>query len=219
MNVSRTCWARGLTFLVCPLFLFAAWFVAAHTGWPSPRAVPFPGDVANLATKELFAGQLLTDLFATLARTMVGVAIATAVGTATGAMLGRSRRAWRAVEPTVDFLRAIPPLLVFPLLLLGLGYGDPARVVAVVFGTTGTVLIHVASGVARVPPERRDIAHLAGLRGIRAFRLLYFWEALPSLLTGVRIALTQGLVIVTATEMLLGARSGLGARALQAQLA
>lgn len=40
----------------------------------------------------------------------------------------------------------------------------------------------------------------------------------PGLSTGVRIALAQALVIATATEMLLGARHGLGTRALEAQL-
>lgn len=212
-------WTFGLWVAACPLLLLVAWTVAAYTGWPSPRAVPFPGEVADLAGDEMLAGALWRDLGATMARVGIGVGIATVIGTGLGAALGRSRRAWRAVEPTVDFLRAVPPLLVFPLLLLGFGYGDHARVVAVIFGTTGTVLIHVAGGLAHVPPGRSDMARLAGLRGWRAFQLLYFWETLPSLLTGVRIALTQGLVIATATEMLLGARSGLGARALQAQLA
>ncbi len=208
----------GWRVLLVPAVLLAAWALAAAVGWPSARAVPSPRAVGALAVDELVGGRLWRDLLATLARAGVGVALATVFGVLVGTMVGRSERAWRAVEPSVDFMRAIPPLLVFPLLLLGLGYNDRARVAAVVFGTAGTVLIHVAASIARAPRARRDMVALAGLRGLEAFRVLYLWELLPGLLTGVRIALTQGLVIATATEMLLGARTGLGARALQAQL-
>lgn len=204
--------------VVGPIALLAAWAIAAAVKWPSARAVPSPVDVAALARDELLAGALWRDVLATVARAVTGVALATAAGVALGVAVGRTPRARRAAEPTIDFLRAIPPLLVFPVLLLGFGYGDRARVAAVTFGTCGIVAVHVAAALARAPAARRDIARLAGLRGARAFRLLYGPELLPGLLTGVRIALAQGLVIATATEMLLGARTGLGARALQAQL-
>lgn len=209
---------RAWPALIPPAVLIVAWAVAARAGWPNPRAIASPGAVLALAGTQATADGLWRDLLATVARAATGVAIATALGAATGVLLGRSQRAWRAVEPTVDFVRAVPPVLVFPLLLLALGYGNQARIAAVVFGTTGTVVIHVAFATARIPAARLNVARLAGLRGWRALRVLYVWEVMPGLITGVRIALAQALVIAAATEMLLGARHGLGSRALEAQL-
>ncbi|MBZ0236729.1 MAG: ABC transporter permease subunit, partial [Deltaproteobacteria bacterium] len=148
-----------------------------------------------------------------------GVAIATVLGGVVGIVLGAARGAWRAAEPTVELLRAIPPILTFPLFLLALGYGERSRLAAIVFGTTGIILFHVATGLARAPRERAEAVRLAGLRGWDAFAQLHVHEALPALVTGVRVALAAGLVIAVVTEMLIGARHGLGARALDAQLA
>lgn len=211
----RGCAAR----LVAPVLLVGAWALAAHAGWPSPRAVPSPGEVLALAARELGTERAWLDLTATLTRVLVGVAIATAIGGSVGIVLGAARGAWHAAEPTVELLRAIPPILTFPLFLLALGYGEHSRLAAIVFGTTGIVLFHVATGLARAPRERAEAVRLAGLRGWDAFAQLHLHEAMPALVTGVRVALPAGLVIAVVTEMLIGARYGLGARALDAQLA
>lgn len=207
-----------LAVLWAPALLLAAWTACAWARWPSPRAIPSPGAVAACAARELTGQVVWLDLGATMLRVAIGVGIAAVVGGALGLVLGIARRTWRASEPSVEFLRSIPPILTFPLFLLALGYGESARIATIVFGTTGIVLLHVASGVARAPRERREAVQLAGLRGLDAVVQLHGREALPGFLLGIRIALAAGLVIAVVTEMLIGARHGLGARALDAQL-
>lgn len=166
--------------------------------------------------RELAAPTLWLDVGATLARLLVGVSIAALAGWLLGLALGRSAKVWRWFEPLVDFGRAIPPVLAFPLCLVLFGYTETARVAAIVFGTTGIVLLHVASGLSRAPAARRDTARLAGLRGLTLVLRVDVFEALPSLFLGVRIALTAGLIISVVSEMLVGCEHGLGARALDA---
>ena len=167
--------------------------------------------------RELAGPMLWLDVGATLARLLVGVAIATVVGWALGLALGRSERVWRRVEPLVDFVRAIPPVLAFPVCLILFGYSEQARVAAIVFGTTGIIVLHVASGLARAPVARRDTARLAGLRGLGLVLRVDVFETLPSLLLGARIALTAGLIVSVVSEMLVGCEHGLGARAVAAR--
>lgn len=204
--------------MAVPAAFLLAWSACAHAGWPSARAVPRPGDVLALALREMSARDLWLDLVATLGRVAAGVTLATVAGGALGVLVGRSRALWRAVEPSVDFLRAVPPLLVFPIFLLALGYGDGARVAAIAFGTAPTVMLHVAGGIACIPSGREETVRLAGIRGVAAVRVLYAWEVVSPLVTGVRIAVALGLVIAVVTEMVVGAAHGLGARALDAQL-
>lgn len=205
--------------LIAPTLLVGAWALAAWAAWPTPRAVPAPGAVLAHAARELGTGRAWLDLAATVLRVAVGVGAAAVLGGVLGVALGAARSVWRAAEPTVELLRAIPPILTFPLFLLALGYGEASRLAAIVFGTTGIVLFHVAAGLARAPRERREAVRLAGVRGLDAFLQLHLFEALPALITGVRVALATGMVIAVVTEMLIGARHGLGARALDAQLA
>lgn len=200
--------------LIAPAALVALWLAASLARWPSPRALPTPGAFAATALAELRGPTIWRDLGATLARLGAGLAIAVLAGALLGLVLGGTARRWRAAAPTVDFVRAVPPILTFPLFLLALGYGESARVASVAFGTFGIIVLHVADGLARPHQARTDTVRLAGLTGARAFVHLYAWEALPSLLVSVRVALAAGLVIVVVTEMVIGADYGLGARAL-----
>jgi NitT/TauT family transport system permease protein len=205
--------------LVGPASLLLLWLLAWWAGWPGARLVPGPHEVV-MAGFSAFAGtQLWRDLGATVARVVAGVSIALCAGTAAGMLLGRATHVWQAARPTLDFLRTVPPILVFPLFLLGLGYGEGARIAAIALGTSGIVALHVGEALARAPRERTEIVRLSGLRGWQAFRRFHLWQAMPALLQAARLALAVGLVIAVVTEMLIGAQSGLGARALEAQLA
>ena len=118
---------RLVLVLALPLALLGLWLALALLGWPGPRLLPAPAVVASLALHELTHAALWRDVGATLARVVIGVGLASALGASLGFALGRSRR-WRAAsEPSVDFVRSIPPILTFPLFLLGLGYGERAR--------------------------------------------------------------------------------------------
>ncbi len=197
--------------------LLAAWGLASAI-WPEQRALPSPAAVARAALEELPRASLWRDVAATLWRVLAGVALAAVLGALSGVALGTRRGLWRAVEPAADFVRAIPPILTFPVFLLGLGYGDGSRVAAIASGTFLIITLHVALALERIPQERRDAAHLLGLRGWRAFRYLHVFELLPALLLGIRLALAAGLIIAVVSEMLVGADAGLGARALSAQV-
>ena len=204
--------------LIAPLCLISLWVIASVTRWPSPRALPTLSEFLATTVSELGSRTIWIDLGASLTRLTIGLALAIVFGASIGILLGHRREVWRAAEPTLDFLRAIPPILTFPLFLLGFGYGETARIAAVAFGTIGIVLLHVANGLQRAPQARADTIRVAGVTGFRAFLYLHIYEAVPSLVIGIRIALAAGLVIVVVTEMIVGAEHGLGARALAALL-
>lgn len=201
---------------MAPLALLALWATASMTSWGREHSVPRLAEVARAAVEGAGDGTLLGDLGDTLARVLAGAGLAVLLGGALGLWLGGRPSLWRAVEPTADFVRSIPPILVYPLLLMGFGYNEGSRLAAVAFGGFGAVMLPVASALARVPAARSDVVRLSGLRGWAAFRVLHLPEALPALLMGARLALATALVIVVVTEMLVGSRYGLGVRALAA---
>jgi len=201
---------------VAPLALLALWAMASMTSWGRSHSVPTLGEMCRAAVVAVGDGTLLRDLGDTLARVLAGAAVAVLLGGALGLWLGGRPSLWRAVEPTADFVRSVPPILVYPLLLMGFGYNEGTRLAAVAFGGFGVVMLPVASALSRVPAARVDVVRLSGLRGWAAFRVLYVPEALPALLLGARLALTTALVITVVTEMLVGSRYGLGVRALAA---
>ena len=202
---------------LAPAALIALWLLAVALG-AGARAVPTPSAFVRTGAAELASPTLWLDAGATLARVLGGVALGALLGAALGFVVGRRRSTWDAVEPTIDFMRAVPPILIFPVFLLALGYGEAARIATIAAGSGSIVLLQIAAGLARIPRARRDTVQMAGLGRLGIFTHLYFFEALAPLFLGLRLALQAGLIIAIVSEMLIGATRGLGARALAAQI-
>jgi len=188
-------------------------------GVAEPRAVPAPAPCWRLAARELRGGAVWRDLGATIARRGGRRRDRDARRRHARVALGARRRVWRRVAPTVELLRAIPRSSPFPLFLLALGYGNGARIAAIVFGTTGIVLFHVAAGLARARARAPRRSSSPGCAAWTPRCTCTATRRCRRCSPESRIALAAGLVIAVVTEMLIGARYGLGARALDAQLA
>lgn len=170
--------------------------------------------------------RLAADAAVTLARAAAGTAVSLAVGAPLGLWLGlRSRRTAatpgrpaRAIERVVDAIRSTPPIAIYPLLLVLLGYGEAARLGAVVFGAAGLVVLETAAAVARAPAARREVLAASGAGAWQRLAWLEAFEALPGVAVAARAAFSIAMVVVLVSEMLVGAERGLGTDLVDATL-
>lgn len=187
-------------------------------GWLRHRALAGPLAIGAALHVALVDGSLALDLRATFGRAFLGVFLGALVGVPLGLVAGRSRARQGLVEPGLDFLRAIPPLLVLPLVLFALGYGELSRVTLVAWGSALVVSLHVGASAARGGERDRALRAMGATRWQRLV-----WLELPQLVpptvVALRHAFSVGLVVTVVTEMVIGAGHGLGARAVEAQLA
>jgi len=204
--------------LVVPAAGLGIWALLEALGLLQHRAVAGPGAVGAALWKGVVQGTLWPDLAATLGRVMVAVVVALGPATAAGLWMGSSPRHTQLWEPTVEFWRAVPPLLVLPVFVLAFGYGEATRVGVAGWAAGWLVTIHVAAGVRRLHPQRDR--YLRSLRAGWWQRLRWQWayELLPQALLALRQAVGTALVVTVVTEMMLGASHGLGACAMRAQL-
>jgi ABC-type nitrate/sulfonate/bicarbonate transport system permease component len=197
----------------------ALWAALVDGGVVRHRALAGPLATLRALADGASGGGLLADVGATAARVGIGVALGLLVGLPVGLWVGISKARRQSVEPGLDFLRAVPPLLLFPLLLLAFGYGDGARVCAVAWAAALDVSLLVAAAAARVHPARLRALRAMGLGRRQLVRWLYLYEVLPGALAALRRATATGLIVAVVTEMVVGAPHGLGTRALTAQIA
>lgn len=212
---------RASRSLVAPLVAAAglvAWGALASIA-PLRRAVPTPAEMAATTWEALTHATLWHDAGATLARVIAGVTLASVVGLLAGVACGQSARGYERTAPALDFIRSVPPVLMFPLGLMLLGYGEPARVVTIAAGTWGIVAVEVAAALRHAPAAREEVLRVAGVSPWTRFWRVRAYELLPGLFMGVRMALAAGMIVAVVGEMLVGVPHGLGARALDAQIA
>jgi ABC-type nitrate/sulfonate/bicarbonate transport system permease component len=172
--------------------------------------LPPASTVAERAWQVWPTHEFLQTVAASLKRLAAGYAIGAGIGVAAGVLLGASRRARQALEPLTEFLRAVPPIAIVPVAIVILGLGDGMRIAVIAFGVCFPVLVNTVEGVRAVSPEARDTAAMLQVGPAERLYRIYLPAALPSIVAGLRVALSIGLVMVVISEFAGGSGDGLG---------
>lgn len=194
----------GIAVLVGALAAWEAW--ARGEGSP---LIPTTGSVLETAAEVWPTSDFLGGVAASLIRLAVGYGVAVAIGVGLGLVLGSSRRARRALEPLVEFARAIPAIAFVPAMIVLLGFGDGMQIAVIAYALCFPVLLHTIDGIRSVPPEVRDTASMLHVGTVERALRISLPCALPSIFVGLRIAVSLGLVAVVIAE-LVGEGEGLG---------
>ncbi|MBT5757731.1 MAG: ABC transporter permease subunit [Acidimicrobiaceae bacterium] len=127
-----------------------------------------------------------------------------------------SRTVGRAVGPTFEFARALPPAAIVPVATLLLGFDETMKVVVVVLAALWPILLNTSSGVQELNPVLRDTARSLRLSRTRTLFGLLLPSVMPAIVLGVRVATPVALVITLLVEYLT-AVNGVGALVGEAQ--
>jgi ABC-type nitrate/sulfonate/bicarbonate transport system permease component len=200
--------------LVVPVTLIALWWVTS-AGSRSSFYPPLSRVVTAFRRDWLFA-RIGSDLVPSLTRFAIGFVLASLIGIAAGVAIGLSPRLFRLTRPSTEFLRAIPPALMLPFVLVVLGATDAARVAVIVIGSVWPVLLNAIDGVRGVDPLALDMAASFRLSRASRVRRVVLPAASPQIAVGLRTGLAVALILMIISEMQ-GAANGLGFRVLNAQ--
>jgi nitrate/nitrite transport system permease protein len=149
------------------------------------------------------------QLSISLQRVFTGFALATIVGVLAGLLIGASRRAWLAFNPVVQVLRPVSPLAWFPIWLAVLKDAALASVFVIFITALWPTLINTAAGIAQIPRDHRNVARVFRFGRLAYLRHVLVPNALPSIITGLRLSMGIAWMVIVAVEMLSG-NSGIG---------
>jgi sulfonate transport system permease protein len=142
-------------------------------------------------------------------RVLLGFAFGSLAGLALGALVGLSRTFSILLSPVIGALRAVPSLAWLPLIVLYLGYGELPKVTLVVIGAAFPVFTTLAGALRHVDPQLVELGRAYGLGRLGLLTTVQLPAVIPSIVSGLRLALAQSWLFLVAAE-LLGASMGLG---------
>jgi ABC-type nitrate/sulfonate/bicarbonate transport system permease component len=203
---------RVVLFAALPALLLAAWWFASanSTKFYQP---PLRTIVAYLP--ETWR-TLLGDLVPSLSRLLAGYLLALVVGIGLGVLIGSSRWLRALTEPVLEFLRAIPPPVLVPIIILVAGIGDVMKVLVVFSGCVWPVLLNTVEGVRATDEVLVDTCRSYRVRGGLRLRRLVLRSASPQIMTGARQALAVAIILMVISE-LFASSSGIGYRIVEFQ--
>lgn len=199
--------AVPLLSIVCGL---ALWQLAITLFHPNALAVVGPAQVVRDAVTLLKAGTLGPDVRLSLLQLLVGMVIAIVLGALTGLLLGTNRWIASAVGPWVTALYTIPVIAVAPLVIVGLGIGDTAKIAIVAASGFFPIAINTQAGAAQViEGSLQDVSRSFRANRWETLRFLTVPGTVPFILTGIRLAIGRALIALVAAD-LFGSTSGIG---------
>lgn len=203
---------RSAAFLV----LLLAWHLASRFALVSAFLLPSPARVAATAAAMLMDGSLPRHAAISVARALAGFGLAALLALPLAVLFTLMPPLRRLLEPPLEFLRQIPPLALIPLFILWLGIGEAQKLGVVALTCFFPIFLGTLDGLARVDPRLIEVGRACGLRRGAIVRRIVLPAAMPTIVTGLRIALGFSWRALVGAE-LVAASAGLGYLIVDAQ--
>ena len=194
---------------IVPAFLFVAWWAVTAAGIFTPVQLPSPAAVIEATVGLVQRGDLWAHIGISVQRVLIGFGIGAVLGMIFGAVLGLSRWADALLTPLLGALRAVPSLAWVPLLILWMQIGEDSKVTLIAIGAFFPVFTTLYAGLQHVDPHLVEAGRAFGYKGFRLFKTVQLPAVVPSIFSGLRLALAQAWLFLVAAE-LIASSMGLG---------
>ena len=183
------------------------WFWSA--GQISPLFFTGPSQVVTRFIAEWNEGRLKQDMIYSGTNFVIGVGAAIAAGVVLGVVIGWYRRLAMVFEPFLTALYSTPRVALIPLVLIWFGIGMWSKVFIVFINAFFPVLINTIGGVRAIDRDLLRAARAVCASDWQIFTTVVVPGSVPFILTGVRQAVSLGLIGVVVGEMF-GGSEGIG---------
>lgn len=204
----RTRIERGLAWLV-PALLISFWQLAAEAGWIDLRLFPSPWRIVESGRDLIESGQLQDELLLSTRRILIGFALGVTSGAIAGFLLGSSRLARAAFEPTLNALYTVPKLALLPLLLLIFGIGEQPKLILIAMTVFFFMWISVMEAVSSISEGYREAALSFRAGPWLRFSQVVFPAVLPQLFVAMRVSAGVSVLVLVGAEFVQGG-NGIG---------
>jgi len=168
------------------LFFFLVWEGAVWL-FRIPRFVlPAPSLVAQALWR--WRQVILMHSGQTLYTTVVGFGTAVAVGLLLGWTIGFSTLLYKALYPLLIAFNSIPKVAIVPILVIWFGIGTVPAVLTAFLISFFPIVVNVATGLATLEPELRDVLRSLGATPFQIFRKVGLPRTLPYFFGSLKVA-------------------------------
>lgn len=195
--------------IASPVGLLLVWEICARVGFIDTRFFPAPSSVISALIEMVKSGALITHTAVSMQRLAWGTLLGGAPALVLGIVMGLNRPVRAIFDPLIAATYPIPKSAILPLALLIFGLGEASKIFMVAIGVFFPVAINATTGVLEINKIYLDVG-----QNFKASRWNTFWTialpgALPVIMTGFKLGIGIGLVLIAVAEMI-GAKSGLG---------
>lgn len=202
--------------LSVPVLILAIWSAGTSAGWIAHNVLAPPLEVLETAWRLAGSGVLWHHLSVSLGRAFLGLMIGGGLGLVLGCLAGLHKTGEALIDPTAQMVRAIPFLAMVPLFIVWFGIGEVSKVLLIAAAAAKPMYLNAYGGIRSADRRLLEAGLVFGMTPWQRVRDIYWPAALPSLMVGLRLAMTLSLIALIAVEVI-NTSQGIGFLMLQAQ--
>ena len=192
-------------FVIAAMFLFWELFVRAF----GIQEFVLPAPSAVFAALWQWRVPILENSWQTLMTTLVGFGFAIVIGGLGGVALGSSAVIYASFYPVLIGFNSVPKVAVIPILVIWFGIGTVPAIITAFLLAFFPILVNVATGIATVEPELRDVLRALGASKRQVIMKVGLPRAMPYFFASLKIAMTVAFVGSIVSETV-AANKGIG---------
>jgi NitT/TauT family transport system permease protein len=191
------------------IVFLALWELVPRLGIVDSAFLPAFSSVIKTGIEFALKGQLWPHVEVSILRALGGFALGVVTGVPAGIILGWYPAIERYFNPLLQLLRQINPVSLLPVFLLFFGLGYFTKIAIIYWVVVWPILLGAMSGVRYVDPALIKYGRSLALTDWQLFTRIVVPSSIPSIITGMRLAVTYSFLMLVVSEMV-GANSGLG---------
>ena len=171
--------------------------------------LPSPVELARQYAGYATSGVIGANLWATLEEVIIGTYWGIVLGVALGYLIAKVRVAEKLLMPIILVAQVAPKISLAPLFVLWFGLGIGSKVALVILVVAFPVMVSENAALRGIDRGYHDMLTILGATRMQRFTKLELPLVFASMMTGVKVSLTQAMTGAVIGEMI-GAKSGLG---------
>jgi NitT/TauT family transport system permease protein len=189
---------QKVTSVAFVFLFFLVWEVACIIFKVSDLVLPRP--TAVLGALYTMGPAIWPHAVATFSTTSMGFVAGVVAGVLLGIAIGYSKLIYDALYPTLVGFSSIPKVALVPILVLWFGAGAWPAIITAMSMSLFPVVVNVATGLATIEPELKEIMHVLKARPIDILWNVSLPRTLPYLFASLKVAITLAFVGAVVSE-------------------
>ena len=152
---------------------------------------------------------IIDNTWPTITAGFIGFGLAVVTAVLSAIFLSLNKRVENALMPIVVGANSVPRVTLAPLIIFYLGSGVAPNYMIAAWVAFFPTFINTVSSLSRIDPEYEQFRSIIGANRLQYLRYIKFWNALPDIVSGVKITFQLTIVGAIIAEFL-GGGGGLG---------
>jgi NitT/TauT family transport system permease protein len=198
---------RNFTPLAITIGFFVVWEIVCLLFSIDVFILPRPSVILLSMWKH--AAVIAENSLQTFMTTIVGFGLAVVVGLLLGMLIGASPSVYRGIYPIMVGLNSIPKVAIVPILVIWFGIGTVPAVLTAFSIAFFPIMVNVATGLAAMEPELRDVLRSLGARKSHILWKVGVPRSMPYFFASLKVAIGMAFIGSVVSETM-ASNNGVG---------